>query len=174
MQKLLTREVRLPGFEGEWGEVRLGDLGEIVTGTTPSTKTREYYEGGIYPWITPTDITTDKYISKSERYLTQEGLEAGRFLPSGSLLVTCIASIGKNAILKSDGSCNQQINAIYPNKNHSNEFLYYLLEFKVDYVKSYAGTSATSIINKSTFESLKFSMPVLQEQKAIAGILYSR
>lgn len=171
MQKLLTGEVRLPGFDGEWEEVRLGDIGEIVTGTTPSTKMKEYYENGTYPWITPTDITENKYISESERYLTDKGLKVGRFLPAGSLLVTCIASIGKNAILITNGSCNQQINAILPSKNYSNEFLYYLISYQVNYIKSYAGNSATQIINKSTFESLEFLIPPLQEQKAIAQIL---
>lgn len=171
VQKLLTGEVRLAGFDGEWEEVKLKEVGEIVTGTTPSTKTNGYYEGGTYPWITPTDITENKYISVSERNLTEEGLKRGRFLPEGSLLITCIASIGKNAILTVDGSCNQQINAIITNKNFSNEFLYYLIGFHTDYLKSYAGKSATEIINKKTFENLKFKLPPLQEQKAIAQIL---
>jgi type I restriction enzyme S subunit len=171
MQKLLTGKIRLPGFNGEWKKVKLKNTGVIVTGTTPSTKIKEYYENGVYPWVTPTDITEKKYISKTERYLTYKGLKVGRFLPAGSLLVTCIASIGKNAILTTDGSCNQQINAILPSKNHSNEFLYYLISYRVDYIKSYAGTSATKIINKSTFENLKFFIPSLPEQKAIAKVL---
>lgn len=171
MQRLLTRIIRLPGFEGEWEETRLKEVGEVVTGTTPSTKIKEYYEGGTYPWITPTDITENKYISRSERYLTEAGLRAGRFLPAGSLLITCIASLGKNAILTVNGSCNQQINAIITSKNYLNEFLYYLIEFHADYIKSYAGKSATEIINKNTFENLKFKIPSLQEQKAIAQIL---
>jgi type I restriction enzyme S subunit len=171
MQKISTGKIRLPGFNGEWKKVKLKNTGVIVTGTTPSTKIKEYYENGVYPWVTPTDITEKKYISKTERYLTYKGLKVGRFLPAGSLLVTCIASIGKNAILTTDGSCNQQINAILPSKNHSNEFLYYLISYRVDYIKSYAGTSATQIINKSTFENLKFFIPSLPEQKAIAKVL---
>ncbi len=171
MQRLLTGEVRLSGFDGEWEEVRLKEVGEIVTGTTPSTKIKEYYEGGIYPWITPTDITKNKYISASERNLTETGLKIGRFLPAGSLLITCIASIGKNVILTVDGSCNQQINGIIANENYLNEFLYYLIGFSTNYIKSYAGKSATEIINKKTFENLKFKIPPLQEQKAIAQVL---
>jgi len=46
-----------------------------------------------------------------------------------------------------------------------NEFLYYLIEFHADYIKSYAGKSATEIINKNTFENLKFKIPSLQETK---------
>ena len=155
----------------DWEMMRMGDIAEVVTGTTPSTKKKEYYEDGKYPWITPTDITENKYISRSERYLTEKGLKEGRFIPAGSLLVTCIASIGKNAILTVDGSCNQQINAILPNIDYSNEFLYYLICDKVDYIKSFAGKTATKIINKSTFESLKFLVPSLLEQKSIAKIL---
>ncbi len=62
MQRLLTGEVRLPGFVGVWKEVRLKEVGKIITGTTPSTRKAEYYEDGTYPWITPTDIKENKYI----------------------------------------------------------------------------------------------------------------
>jgi type I restriction enzyme, S subunit len=171
MQKLLTGEVRLRGFEGEWKVVRIRDLSSVVTGTTPSTKNKDYYENGTYPWITPTDITDSKYISNSERKLTEKGIEKGRFVPAGSLLITCIASIGKNAILTIDGSCNQQINAILPSKQHSNEFLYYKLKQDIKRMEILAGKSATAIINKNTFENFKVSIPELEEQKAIAKVL---
>ena len=49
MQKLLTGEVRLPGFKGEWKEVQIKDLSKVVTGNTPSTKNNDFYENGIYP-----------------------------------------------------------------------------------------------------------------------------
>jgi len=170
MQELLTGKKRLDGFDGEWEEIRLGDVSHIITGTTPSTKVEEYF-GGEYPWITPTDINDKRDIYESSRTLTESGIKKGRFVPKGSLLVTCIASIGKNAILKVDGSCNQQINAILPSPNHSNVFLYYLLNYKVDTLKSYAGTSATAILNKEKFSNLVFLLPNLTEQTAIANIL---
>ena len=103
--------------------------------------------------------------------LTVDGLSAGRFIPAGSVLVTCIASIGKNAILKTDGSCNQQINAIIPNENFNADYLYYLFEMKKDYLQSIAGTSATSIINKSSFEKLVFKVPSIEQQNKSSKIL---
>ena len=163
MQRLLTSQ-------DDWEEKRLGDISKIVTGTTPKTSVAKYYNGE-YPWITPTDITDSKYIFSSERKLTKKGLEKGRYVPKGSLLVTCIASIGKNAILKNDGSCNQQINAIYPSDEHSNEFLYYLVSFNNNKLLSYAATTATAIINKQTFENIMFLIPPLSEQHRIAKIL---
>jgi type I restriction enzyme, S subunit len=172
MKKLLTGEVRLPGFEDKWKEIKLGDLSKIVTGTTPSTKVLEYYNGE-FPWITPTDIQNKKNISTSERTLTELGLKKGRYVPEGSLLVTCIASIGKNAILDVNGSCNQQINAIFPSPNQSNDFLYYLISYNTELLKSYAGISATPILNKETFSNIMFFIPKLDEQEKIAYMISS-
>ncbi len=107
----------------------------------------------------------------SERTLTQKGLNAIRALPANTVLVTCIASIGKNAILKTVGGCNQQINAVTPNKNNSAEFLYYVFEANKQYLLANAGTTATSIISKAAFEQLTFKVPPLPEQTAIAAIL---
>lgn len=171
MQKLLSGEVRFEGFCDVWEEVKLEDIGQIITGTTPSTEIKEYYENGHFPWITPTDINHKKNISTSERYLTSLGLEKGRFIPKGSLLVTCIASIGKNAILTVDGSCNQQINAILPSKKNNINYLYYLIEYKKDYLIKFAGQSATQILNKKSFSNLKIKLPSLHEQQKIAEVL---
>jgi len=171
MQKLLSGEVRFSGFSGEWEEVRLGEIGEIVTGATPPTDIKAYYENGQFPWITPTDINDKKDIHKSERYLTLLGLKKGKFIPKGSLLVTCIASIGKNAILKVDGSCNQQINAILPSEKNNTNYLYYFIEFKKNYLIKFAGQSATQILNKKSFSSLKIKLPSLPEQQKIAEVL---
>ena len=87
------------------------------------------------------------------------------------MLVTCIASIGKNAILKTEGGCNQQINAIIPNVAYSPEFIYYLFEYHKHYLRARAGTTATSIVPKTTFCQLRFKIPSIEEQHAIATVL---
>lgn len=175
MQQLLTPPhkggKRLDGFSGEWEEKKLGDVGEIITGGTPSTNNKLFWEGNI-PWITPTDIGKNKDIKTCERYLTIDGLKSIRKLPKDSLLVTCIASIGKNAILRKNGACNQQINAIIPNETNNVDFLYYLIEINNNVVKSKAGITATLMVSKKVFSEIKFNFPpTLQEQKAIAEIL---
>ena len=152
-------------------EKSVSEFGTILTGTTPSKLIDSFWNNGTIVWITPSDITESKDIYNSHDMLTQDGLKAGRFVPAGSILITCIASIGKNAILKIDGSCNQQINAIIPNKNFNADYLYYLFEMKKNYLQSTAGTSATSIINKSSFEKLVFKVPNLEEQNKISKIL---
>lgn len=169
MQRVLTGKVRFNGFKDEWEEVYIKDVGTIITGNTPSTKDKSFW-GGKHIWVTPTDINK-KDIDNSERKLTDIGLSKARKLPKNTLLVTCIASIGKNSILRCEGSCNQQINAIIPNKNFSAEFLYYIFENNKEYLNAKAPASATKIISKTEFEKLSFIFPKIEEQNKIAELL---
>ena len=163
MQNLLTAKIN-------WHTTTLGNAGEIITGSTPSTTNEKFWDGEV-AWITPTDIGDKKDIFIGERSITQDGLKAIRELPANSLLVTCIASIGKNAVLKVKGSCNQQINALIPNKNFNVDFLYYLLEFEKERLKNLAGITATLIISKALFSKFEISFPDITEQQKIAKVL---
>jgi len=154
----------------DWAVEAVGDFGQVITGGTPSTEIKEYW-GGEVPWVTPTDISDKKDIIYTEREITFSGLNAIRKLPRNSVLVTCIASIGKNAILRNDGSCNQQINAIIPNDEHDCDFLYYLFENNKQYLLGHAGITATNIISKKDFSEIQFAIPSRSEQTAIATAL---
>lgn len=154
-------------------EVKIKDLGTIITGTTPSKENKNYWNDGTIAWITPTDINYERDISNSITSLTKEGLKKGRFVPKNSILVTCIASIGKNAVIKVDGSCNQQINAIIPNNKFNSNYIYYLMEYISPYLQSIAGTSATAIVNKETFERIKVKVHNYNDQSRIDKYLSS-
>ncbi|QQX48747.1 restriction endonuclease subunit S [Helicobacter pylori] len=169
--ELLSQKKRLKGFNQAWQRVKVKDFGIIITGSTPLTQISEYWNGTI-SWITPTDINDNKDIFNSERKITQKGLNTIRMIPKNSVLVTCIASIGKNAILRVNGACNQQINAIIPNKDFNADFIYYLMENNKQYLLGKAGVTATYIISKQVFEEIDFFVPKdLNEQSAIANIL---
>jgi type I restriction enzyme, S subunit len=154
----------------EWDASRVCEFASVITGGTPRTEVQAYWNGG-YPWVTPTDITGQRDMWTSDRMISESGLRSIRQLPANSVLVTCIASIGKNAILRSVGGCNQQINAVVPQQEHSPEFLYYTLENSKQYLLANAGMTATRIISKAAFEQLKFPMPPPTEQRAIAETL---
>ena len=153
-----------------WKRYHLSDTGTIITGATPASGEKEFYDGGKIPWITPTDIG-GKYIADSERKLTEKGFQVARKIPANSLLVTCIASIGKNAILTTEGSCNQQINAVVLHNQFLVEFMYYLMEDNLRYFRKIAGMTATPIVNAKAFGKMKFSIPDIDTQKKIANIL---
>ena len=152
-------------------QIKIKEIGKIVTGTTPSKSINSYWDNGNIIWVTPTDISDNRDISDSIFKITDSGLKNGRFIPKNSILVTCIASIGKNAVLKVGGSCNQQINAIIPNKDFNYNYIYYLLESISNYMKSIAGTSATSIINKDDFSKIVVKTHSKEKQDYIASIM---
>ena len=151
---------------------RLGEVGKISTGKTPLTGDQDSWNGET-PWITPTDINGAKRISNSERKLTKKGAKTAGLLPKDAVLVTCIASIGKNAILDVQGSCNQQINAIVSKNGFNPDFIFYLIEKNSIIMTNLAGGSSPAIIPKREFESLRLPFPDLPEQQKIADCLTS-
>ena len=174
MQQLLTGKKRLLDnsgklFEGEWEEYYVKDFGLVVTGNTPS-KSDEANYGTEFSWATAEDFR-GKYISNTKIKLSSQGVKSARMVPKGSVLVTCIASIGKNAIANEEMATNQQINAVKVNKNHCNEFLYYLIENNRHKLIAWAGTTAVPILNKSSFEKIKLKAPSIIEQRKIASVL---
>lgn len=155
----------------DWVVNSLKDTAKVVTGKTPATQTPMFWGGNI-PWITPSDIDGQRDVFTSERMLSAEGFSNNPAkLPPNTILVTCIASIGKNAITRTISSCNQQINAILPNPKYISEFLYYWISNNKDYYVSNAAKTAVMILNKSTFENLPVVLPPLPEQQKIADIL---
>ncbi len=176
LQKLFPKngsklpELRFKGFTDAWKQRKLESLGKIITGNTPSTLKKEYWstnsEGVV--WITPTDINSVK-TDWSERLLTEEGASQARIVPANSILVTCIASIGKNTINTVEAAFNQQINALVPHLSNS-YFILTMLNNMESAFKRVAGTSATSIINKKEFGQLSALLPRVEEQNKIGEI----
>jgi type I restriction enzyme S subunit len=117
-------------------------------------------------------MTDGKYVEKTERKVTAEGLEKGRLVPKDSVLVTCIASIGKMALAFEDCLTNQQINTIICRKEVNPHYVYYAIGFRSNILKNWAGRTTSPIVKKSMFE--KFPIPVPRsyfEQAKIAEVL---
>jgi len=180
MQEVLTKGIGHKSFKDteigrvpkEWKVVRLKDMGKVATGKTPSTSNNIYWNGNI-PFITPADMKEGKYIYKTERYVTSQGArQVGNVLQKDSVLVVCIGStIGKMGITYTESVTNQQINAIICNDEANAHYIYYVITFRSEFLKSFSGVAAVPIIKKSLFELLKLPFPPLPEQEKIAEIL---
>ena len=160
----------------DWPEVRLGDLGRIVTGRTPLGTKPEFFDGDI-PFITPTDMTGCREVEHPGRCLSSAGAAALRsvLVPRG-VAVSCIGwQMGKSLLIKRQSATNQQINTVVPDEGAVDlEFLYYALSARRSEIFALgAGGSRTPILNKSGFSSLVLRLPPLSEQRRIAGILES-
>ena len=182
MQKLFTEGIN--GEKGKltevglvpqsWQLTEIGNLGEIITGTTPPTKNKGYYDGGGFPFISPGDLGSTKYVYRTEKELSLEGLKVSRVLPKDAIMIVCIGStIGKAGLtFGSKNTTNQQINTIICSKELNPQFVYYLLNFKSDYIKSLSTPSPVPILSKGKFQ--KGIIPITKdksEQDDIVEIL---
>jgi len=180
MQQLFPREgetlprLRFPEFLNaqEWEYRPLGELGDIITGKTPSTKDAELWGGDIF-FITPTDIKDgEKYQHTTARTVVET--ENTRVLPAGSVVYTCIASIGKMAITVRASITNQQINAVVANEGVEGEFIYYALANLTPWIQSIPSSSTLPIINKTEFSKICIAVAHdIAEQQVVVACLFS-
>ena len=161
----------------EWKEVKIGDLGQIITGKTPKTAIRENW-GGKIPFLSPSDDMSNKTSPVTARTLTELGVAevAKCLIPANSICVSCIGSdLGK--VVKTDRELvtNQQINTIVPHSNVDSDFVYYLMCIvgkELNYISK--TSTAVPIINKSTFSDWNIVIPEkVDDQRRIASILSS-
>ena len=166
--KKLQPEIRFAGFTDDWEQRKLGTCGNIITGNTPSTKNKLNYTDNGLLWVTPTDIKSN-ITTKTANTLSEEGKKLARTLPKNSILVTCIASIGKNTLILEEASCNQQINALVPNNNHDPYFLLTYSFIWSEKMKLIAGAGTMDIVNKTQFSDILCAFPSLEEQTQIGN-----
>ena len=168
---MATPKLRFKEFDGDWSLCSLAKISSIITGNTPSTSNREYYDGEFL-FVSPADIQENRYIEKTKTTLTANGFSKCRHIPENSVLFVCIGStIGKVAQNKVICATNQQINAVIPQKGYSSDFLYLQLERLAPNIKLNAGVQAVPLINKTEFGKTLLNTPVYIEQTKIASFL---
>ena len=175
MQELLTGKKRLPGFRGEWKLLSFADLYKgAAEGGTPDTSRPEYYTPPTIPFVRIED-TEEKYLTKTFSSISKMGLDNSPawLVPKGSILFTNGATIGNVTITKMPVATKQGILGIVLDKNVDLEFAYYLFKScqfqKKVLEKQTIGTFATVILRN--LDAIPVSLPLLEEQRAIAAIL---
>ena len=152
-----------------WVWCKIEDIGEVITGNTPSKDRVEYY-GGDIPFFKPADLEQGIDTKYASDHLSELGFEQSRKLPANTILVTCIgATIGKTGIITVAGSCNQQINAIVPYKEVTHSFIFYVCvsDYMQSEIISNASATTLPILNKGNFANLLFPLPPIAEQYCI-------
>lgn len=155
-----------------WERLKIKDVATVIGGSTPKTEVSEYWGGNNY-WVTPAELTGDKYVSSTVRCITDLAVQKASLtlMPVGTVLLTSRAPIGKVAITRSPMYCNQGFKNIVCGESVYNEFLYYYLKYNVGYLQS-LGTGATfKEISKKVVENITIALPPYEEQKRIAAEL---
>ena len=158
---------------------KIKDFGKIITGTTPSTKNKEYYNESKYMFVGPTDLKGVRLIMSSEKYISECAMNdfSNRQLNKDDIVVDCIGSdMGDVAVITQKCMTNQQINAI---TNINNNivlplYLYYLLSTKKSFFHLIGSNGSTMpIISKSLFENIEFDIHELPIQQHIVDTIGS-
>ena len=154
-------------------KIKLGELGEVVSGSTPKTNIKDYWDGEIL-WITPAEIQEDDYyIADTQRKITNLAVEKTnlKLLPKGTVLLSSRAPIGKVAICDNDMYCNQGFKNIICSDRLENRYVYYFLKYNVEYIKSLGRGATFKEISKGIVENLEIPYIEKKEQIEIANKL---
>jgi type I restriction enzyme S subunit len=171
--------------ESELGEIprgwqvnSIGQFGDVVCGKTPSKANPEYFGAGI-PFIKIPDMHSSVYVVNPSEQLTALGAasQAKKTIPSGSVCVSCIATVGKVVITHEPSQTNQQINSIVPKFSQFTTYLYFQMKEKgKEFHDLASGGSATLNMNTSTFSKVNVLMPnfeVLTKFSVLVAPLFS-
>ena len=161
----------------KWDTSPLGEVGEVITGNTPSRKRPEYY-GEDIEWIKSDNINDPSLVlTEAEERLSVAGKAVARTSPKGSILVTCIAGspscIGNAAIADREVAFNQQINAFVPGERITLWFAFGVFWVGKGLVQSASTNSMKGMVSKSAFSAISIPIPPKSLQSRFAAIAES-
>jgi len=158
-----------------WPLAKLGDLCEIVSGSTPDTSKKENWDGDVL-WATPSDLSknSSKIISNTSCKITSIGLSncSARVLPKNSVLFSSRAPIGLVAINSQSMATNQGFKSFVPNASLlDSSYLYYWLRTNKSFLNGLGVGATFKEVSKSIISKVQIPLPPLAEQQRIARIL---
>ncbi len=160
---------------GEWVEKTIGEVADVVGGSTPSTRDPENFDGDV-PWLTPKDLAGPhpRYVSRGERNLSRKGLQScsAQLLPANSVLLSSRAPIGYLAIAANPIATNQGFRSLVVRPSYDHEYVYYWLSANVEELERHAAGSTFKELSGSALKQIRIRLPADRaEQRAIAHIL---
>ena len=164
-------------------KVKLGEVCEIVTGSTPKSTNPDYWNGE-YKWITPAEISDDDFIIvDTQRKISKLGIEKTglKSFPIGTVLLSSRAPIGKVAIAGCEMYCNQGFKNFICSNEINNEYLYYFLKSRKNFLNNIGRGATFKEISKSIISNIEFILPSYDVQctqtqnlKKIDNLIYLR
>ncbi len=154
-------------------KVKLGEICEIVTGSTPKSNNPNYWNGE-YKWITPAEISDDDFIVfDTQRKITKLGIEKTglKSFPKGTVLLSSRAPIGKVAISGCEMYCNQGFKNFICSNKINNEYLYYFLKSKKNYLNILGRGATFKEISKSIVSNIDIFLLTYDIQRKQVKVL---
>ena len=152
---------------------KLGDICEIVSGSTPKTNVKEYWDGNV-KWITPAELNDETYIiTDSVRKLTELGVEKTGLtpFPRGTVILSSRAPIGKVAIAGCEMYCNQGFKNLICSEKIDNRYLYWFLKGNTELLHSLGRGATFKEISKTIVANIEINVPDKKIQIQVADNL---
>lgn len=157
-----------------WKKVKLGEVGEILSGGTPSTLNDKYWSGNVL-FVTPLDLGRRNKINTTLRTISEYGVNnsSANLITANSLAVSTRAPIGLMSIVTQNFTTNQGCKSVEFYESQNNMFHFYNMTYNVEYIRRFGQGTTFMEISKTDFSNLEFLIPDLSEQCRIASILSS-
>ncbi len=126
MAETLFRKWFIEDAKDELSETILGDVVETTSGGTPSRKNEKYYQNGTIDWVKSKELN-GTFLLETEEKITEDAVanSSAKFIPANSVLIAMYgATVGENAIIAKEMTCNQAICALIPNENYPYTYLF--------------------------------------------------
>lgn len=157
-----------------WRLARLGEICEIVNGSTPKSGVDEYWDGDIC-WITPADLgqLDEPYIGQSSRTITRSGYDScsTTLVPPGSVVMSSRAPIGHLGIAATSLCTNQGCKAFVPTTGVESKYLYHALQNSMEDIRALGSGATFPEVSKRTLAAFAIPLPQLEEQRRIADTM---
>lgn len=147
-----------------WHDGTLNDLGQIVGGSTPSTKNPANFTANGTPWITPNDLsdnTGNKFITRGAQDVSDMGIKDASLkkYPAGTVLLSSRAPIGYMAIARVELTTNQGFKSFVPTNNYPTEFIYYAVKNSLKTIVQYSSGSTFKEVSATILKTVKLPLP---------------
>ncbi|MBL0320172.1 MAG: restriction endonuclease subunit S [Alphaproteobacteria bacterium] len=149
------------GLPEGWSKKQIQDIGDVITGKTPSTTNSDFF-GQDVPFIKTPDMADAPYVIRTEQSLSKLGADSQKkkYLPKNSLMVSCIGTVGVTGLVAIPSQTNQQINSIVFRNPIYTYFMYCLSRRLKPLLDGLGSNGATMTnVNKGKFEAIEFDCP---------------
>ena len=173
MQQLLAGQTRLPGFQGEWEETRLGHIAKIQRGASPRPIDSPIWfdENSSVGWVRISDVTrSGMFLDETTQRLSSLGVSHSRPVASGRLIMSICATVGRPIITKID-VCIHDGFVAFDGLDAEQLFVYYLLKWLEPTWSKHGQTGSQMNLNTGLINGAEILLPPRDEQAAIAAVL---
>ena len=153
---------------------KLSEIMDLIGGGTPKTSVSSYWNGTI-PWLSVKDFNNEfRYVYKTEKTITEEGLEnsSTRMLEAGDSIISARGTVGEMAMIPFPMAFNQSCYGLRAKKEIVDPtFLYYLIKHNVQILRKNTHGSVFDTITRDTFSGIEVEVPEKHNQIKITKCL---